>query len=336
MLRTCMSTVADTKTEDLRQSPWKFLKDKKLVPESAPPTDRDLGLLYNFVQDSRRLVVLTGAGTSTECGIPDYRSPHGAFSSGFKPITHQEFVRSARVQRRYWARGYAGWQRFVAAQPGSAHKALAALEAKDQIYGMITQNVDRLHNRAGSNPIELHGTVYSVICLDCGSITGRHLFQDRVKDLNQEWALGIKSLEKSSPGSDASFGMQQRPDGDIEIDEKFWEDNFTLPTCEQCGGVLKPNVVLFGDNVPKERADRAMEMVTGGDALLVVGSSLMTMSVYRLVRAAKEKANSPIAIVNIGPTRADDLASIKIEARCGEILPRLLAMGSLDVPRASS
>lgn len=336
VLRTCMSTVADTKAEDLRESPWKFLKDKKLVPESAPPTDRDLGLLYNFVQDSRRLVVLTGAGTSTECGIPDYRSPHGAFSSGFKPITHQEFVRSARVQRRYWARSYAGWQRFVAAQPGSAHKALAALEAKDRIYGMITQNVDRLHNRAGSNPIELHGTVYSVICLDCGSITDRHLFQDRVKDLNQEWALGIKSLENCSPGSDASFGMQQRPDGDIEIDEKFWEDNFTIPTCEQCGGVLKPNVVLFGDNVPKERADRAMEMVTGGDALLVVGSSLMTMSVYRLVRAAKEKVNSPIAIVNIGPTRADDLVSIKIEARCGEILPRLLAIGSLDVPRASS
>ncbi|KAH9322997.1 hypothetical protein KI387_017636, partial [Taxus chinensis] len=196
------------------------------------------------------------------------------------------------------------------------------------VYGMITQNVDRLHNRAGSSPIELHGTTHSVICLDCSSITCRHLFQDRVKSLNPEWALAIESVEKGALGLDSSFGMQQRPDGDVEIDERYWENNFHIPTCEQCGGVLKPNVVFFGDNVPKERASKAMATIKGGDALLVFGSSLMTMSAYRLVRAAYD-VGSPIGLINIGPTRGDDLASLKIEAHCGEVLSRLLGMGSM-------
>eukprot|EP00252_Welwitschia_mirabilis_P004999 TRINITY_DN15383_c0_g1_i2.p1 TRINITY_DN15383_c0_g1~~TRINITY_DN15383_c0_g1_i2.p1 ORF type:complete len:304 (-),score=51.28 TRINITY_DN15383_c0_g1_i2:164-1075(-) len=270
--RVSMSVVASAPTE----VPSKFLKNKRLVPESTPPSDPDLGLLYNFVNDSKKLVVLTGAGASTECGIPDYRSPHGAYSSGFKPITHQEFVRSEKARRRYWARSYAGWQKFNSVQPGATHKALANLEKKGRVYGMITQNVDRLHQKAGSNPIELHGTTHYVVCLSCGCITDRHLFQDRVKALN-------------------------------------------------------PEVVFFGDNVPRERANQAFSIVKEGDALLVVGSSLNTMSAYRLVNAARENC-LPIAILNIGQTRADKLSTIKVEAHCGEALSRLLSMGSLAVP----
>ncbi|PON32611.1 Sirtuin family [Parasponia andersonii] len=258
-------------------------------------------------------------------------SPNGAYSFGFRPITHQEFLRSSRARRRYWARSYAGWRRFSAAQPGAAHIALASLEKAGRINFMVTQNVDRLHHRAGSNPLELHGTVYSVVCLDCGLSVCRNQFQDQVKALNPKWASAIESLDYGSPGSDKSFGMKQRPDGDIEIDEKFWEEDFHIPTCQKCNGVLKPDVVFFGDNVPKDRADRAIEAAKDCDAFLVLGSSLMTMSAYRLVRAAHE-VGAATAIVNVGDTRADDFVPLRINARLGEILPRVLHFGSLSIP----
>ncbi|GAQ88208.1 sirtuin [Klebsormidium nitens] len=303
------------------------------TPSAPPPTDEEIQALHDFIVESEKLLIVTGAGVSTESGIPDYRSPTGAYSTGFKPMTHQEFVRSAASRQRYWARSYFGWRRFFGTQPNETHRALATLEERGRVRGgMITQNVDRLHHACGSSPLELHGTTHHVVCMNCQDLTDRQMFQEKLAATNPQW---IDSIEAAERGEDVLAGTPglQRPDGDVEIGEEFLRKGlFKVPVCENCGAdTLKPDVVFFGDNVPKWRVDCAMGMVQDSDAMLVVGSSLMVLSAYRLARAAAD-ASTPIAILNVGPTRADDLATLRVGARSGEVLPRLLNCGSLTIP----
>lgn len=273
--------------------------------------------LVRFLAGTRRLVVLTGAGCSTESGIPDYRSPGGAWTR-HKPIYYSSFVRSAEVRRFYWARSYRGWPRFDGARPNAAHRALAELEAGGDVHQLITQNVDDLHQEAGSRAVvQLHGRNRMVVCLGCGAEFPREEMQQRLAELNAEW------LEQAPwhhlHADEADFA----PDGDAEVAESVI-GGFQVPHCIRCGGVLKPAVVFFGESVPADKVSYAMRRVDEADAVLVVGSSLTVWSGFRFVKRAADRG-LPIAIVNIGPTRGDDLATVKIEERCGSVLPAALA-----------
>ncbi|HEX8152027.1 MAG TPA: NAD-dependent protein deacetylase [Thermoanaerobaculia bacterium] len=271
-----------------------------------------------FLERSRHLVVLTGAGCSTESGIPDYRSPGGAWTR-HKPIQYGAFVRSAEVRRFYWARSFRGWPRFASAKPNAAHHAIAALEARGKVHQVITQNVDDLHQEAGTRAVvQLHGRNRVVTCLGCGAETPRQSMQDRLHALNAEW-LAAAPWERLR-GDEADFA----PDGDADVAREL-VGRFNVPPCDRCGdGVLKPAVVFFGESVPREKVEYAMRRVDEADALLVVGSSLTVWSGYRFAKRAAERG-IPIAIVNIGPTRADELAAIKVEEQCGTVLTRLAA-----------
>lgn len=272
-------------------------------------------MLSQFLHRTRRLVVLTGAGCSTESGIPDYRSPGGAWTR-HKPIQFSAFVRSAEVRRFYWARSYRGWPRFESARPNAAHRALAELEARGRVHQLITQNVDDLHQEAGSRAVvQLHGRNRLVVCLDCGGESPREEMQSRLGELNAEWLQ--RNATNGLRGDEADFA----PDGDAEVAREV-VGGFRVPECRRCGGVLKPAVVFFGESVPKEKVDYAMRRVDEADALLVVGSSLTVWSGFRFAKRAHERG-IPIAIVNIGLTRADDLATLKIEEQCGAVLSEL-------------
>jgi len=262
----------------------------------------------------RRVVVLAGAGCSTESGIPDYRGP-GANLRRRAPMTYQEFVRSPESRARYWSRSAVGWPRFQAARPNAAHGALARLEADGVVRGIVTQNVDGLHQAAGSREVlELHGSLAFVRCLACGHRTGRAAFQERLGALNCGW---VERLERTT----VAGGVPSAPDGDAELPDGAVAD-FLVPGCEACGGVLKPDVVFFGENVPRERVDGAWRLVEAAQVLLVVGSSLTVYSGRRFVDGAA-KAGVPVAVMNSGPTRADDVAAVKVDGRLGEVLPRL-------------
>lgn len=259
--------------------------------------------LLEFVRCSRRLLVLTGAGCSTESGIPDYRDETGAWKR-LPPVQLRDFLADERTRRRYWARSLAGWPLIAQAQPNGAHGALARLERAGHVTDLITQNVDGLHQRAGSCAvIDLHGRLDEVECLQCGAACARTDLQDELTTLNPLFAM-----QSAGPA----------PDGDADLEETDWS-SFRVPACRGCGGVLKPRVVFFGEAVPRVRVEHALERVNAADALLVAGSSLMVWSGYRFARLARERG-IPLAIVNLGRTRADELATLRVQARCSEAL----------------
>lgn len=258
--------------------------------------------LRRWMTRHRRVFALTGAGCSTASGIPDYRDDHGEWKRR-PPVMIQAFRTQDAVYRRYWARAYAGWTRFTRATPNDAHRAFAAWEAAGGLAQLVTQNVDGLHQRAGSRAVvDLHGRLDTVICLTCGTRSDRAALQSAIADLNPAWHAAAITA----------------PDGDADIDDAAI-DSFVAPRCERCGGLLKPDVVFFGENVPPERYDVAREALGLADALLVAGSSLMVYSGYRFARLAHD-SGLPIAIINRGRTRADDLAELKIEADVGSTL----------------
>jgi NAD-dependent SIR2 family protein deacetylase len=274
-------------------------------------------MLPDFLAAARRLAVLTGAGCSTRSGIPDYRSPGGAWTR-HKPIYYSAFVRSADVRRFYWARSFRGWPRFDAARPNRAHHALAALEAQGRVHQLITQNVDDLHQEAGSRAVvQLHGRNRIVVCLDCRGEFPREAMQERLAELNADWLA--RAPWHTLDADEADFA----PDGDANVARDV-VGSFRVPDCDRCGGVLKPAVVFFGESVPRDKVAYAMRRVDEADALLVVGSSLTVWSGFRFVKRAHERG-IPIAIVNIGPTRGDALATLKVERECGEALEEALS-----------
>lgn len=269
------------------------------------PEIRSLG---TFLSQSRSIAVLSGAGISTPSGIPDYRDRSGAWKHA-QPMQFAEFVGTAAARSRYWARSFVGWRRFSAAQPNAAHRALAELEAGGRLDTLITQNVDRLHSAAGSRRvIDLHGDLGKVRCLECDSIEARAGFQARLEDANPGWQATVRDF---------------RADGDADLASANTRE-FNVPGCIQCGGVLKPDVVMFGESVPRDRVQDAMDAVDRADVMLVVGSSLMVYSGYRFARHANARG-TPIVIVNQGRTRADDVATLKVEADCAQVLPAALA-----------
>ena len=255
----------------------------------------------------RRVAVLTGAGMSTDSGIPDYRGPDSPPSN---PMTIRQFTSDPAFRQRYWARNHVGWRHMAATLPNAGHRALAALERTGIVGGVITQNVDLLHTKAGSrHVVDLHGTYARVICLDCGYTMSRAALADM--------------LEAANPGflerAEQVGGIAVAPDADAIIGDT---DRFRIVDCPVCSGMLKPDIVYFGESVPKPRVEQAFAMVDAADALLVAGSSLTVFSGYRFVRHTAARG-TPVAIINRGPTRGDDLATVKLDNGCSPMLALL-------------
>lgn len=266
------------------------------------------------------VVVLSGAGISTESGIPDYRGATGATLRRHAPMTHQAFVRDPVARRRYWARSHVGWRIMRTAEPNAGHRAVAALESGGLVDAVITQNVDGLHQAAGSRAVvDLHGRLDRVMCLACGARGTRDEVDDRLRAVNREWRTTI---------------LAHNPDGDVDIPEEDL-DRFTVVDCERCGGPLKPDVVYFGDSVPRERVEESYALVESARSLLVLGSSLHVFSGRRFVVRAAERG-IPVAIVNQGETRGDPLAQVRIDAPIGEVVSEVSTLAGCSAPSTAS
>lgn len=273
----------------------------------ANPSDSFRALLAGL-RGRRRIVAVTGAGVSSEAGIPDYRDAAGRWKRP-APVQFAEFLSSAAVRQRYWARSMSGWPAFSAARPTPAHAAFAVLERAGLLMCTVSQNVDDLHRRAGSRRVlDLHGRLARVRCMACGRRSARRRLQAQLADANPDFAVGITAAA---------------PDGDADLGATDWSE-FRVPACAGCAGVLKPDVTFYGETLPRERSRRADAAVAAADALLVAGSSLMVFSAFRLVRAAARRG-IPIVAVNLGRTRADDLLDVKLVGRAGAVLPALAA-----------
>jgi len=276
------------------------------------------GLLLELVSRGN-VTVLTGAGLSTESGIPDYRGPSGQARRAGQPMTYQEFTGSARARQRYWARSHLGWRHVTGASPNAGHLAVAALERAGLVRGVITQNVDGLHQAAGAVSVtELHGSLHRVTCLSCWSRSAREELDQRLRAANPAWTAAVRGAEPAV-----------NPDGDVALDET---GGFTVVDCLACGGLLKPDVVFFGENVPRPRVQECFALVSSSSALVVLGSSLTVMSGLRYVRHAA-MLGIPVVIVNQGPTRGDQLAAVKLDAPLGSTLTGLAGQLRLAVDR---
>ncbi|KAK5934048.1 hypothetical protein CgunFtcFv8_014475 [Champsocephalus gunnari] len=276
------------------------------VPACSTADAHSLELLQDFVSRATRMFVITGAGLSTESGIPDYRSEGvGLYArTDRRPMQYSEFVRSAKARQRYWARNFVGWPQFSSHLPNSAHRALQRWEERGKLHWLVTQNVDSLHSKAGQKRLtELHGCAHRVMCLGCGAVSEREELQARFIVLNPEWRAQTSGVA---------------PDGDVFIEDEQVL-HFRVPSCEACGGILKPEVTFFGDNVNKATVQFVRDRLAESDAVLVAGSSLQVYSGYRFLLAASDRKLA-VAILNIGPTRADHLAELKVSCRCGEVL----------------
>ncbi|MGJ9411900.1 NAD-dependent protein deacetylase [Aeromicrobium sp. CF4.19] len=262
------------------------------------PAAQDIERLDALLREHRCLVI-SGAGLSTDSGIPDYRGPG---SPPRTPMTYQEFIATPEARRRYWARSHVGWARMGSAEPNPGHLALTALQHEGRLSGLITQNVDGLHARAGhADVVDLHGRIDRVLCLDCGDLSDRASLQRRLDELNPGWSEQEAVIA---------------PDGDVVLEHT---DRFVVADCERCGGRLKPDVVFFGESVAKPLVAHCFDLTDAADALLVVGSSLHVMSGLRFVRRAHARG-IPVVIVNRGATRGDTLATLRIDAGCSETL----------------
>ncbi|KOC30413.1 NAD-dependent deacetylase [Comamonas testosteroni] len=264
--------------------------------------------LQDWLHAHPRVVVIGGAGCSTEVGIPDYRDRNGQWKRP-QPVTYQAFMGDVLVRQRYWARSMLGWRVMGQARPGAAHQALARLEQQGRLELLITQNVDGLHDAAGSlNIVDLHGRIDTVRCMDCDKRSARADLQQRLLALNPAWA---------------QLYAAPAPDGDADLEGRDFS-GFVVPACPHCGtGLIKPDVVFFGETVPRERVQTCMAAVARADAVLIAGSSLMVYSGYRFALAAHEQGKSIVAI-NQGVTRADALLAFKVEADVGQVLMGLI------------